>query len=107
MKEPKNGSAPSVSGVRAITSPTASARETESALPRRLGVQPRSRATARIRARVSAATPGLSLSANDTAAFETPAIRATSVMVVGDVDIVLILNRFRADVSMARRKTDI
>jgi hypothetical protein len=56
---------------------------------------------------VSAATPGLSLSANDTAAFETPAIRATSVMVVGDVDIVLILNRFRVDVSIERRKTDI
>jgi len=87
MNEQKNGSAPRVSGVRAITSPTASARETDSALPRRLGVQPRSRATERIRSRVSAATPGLPFSAKDTAPFETPATRATSAMVVGEVAI--------------------
>ena len=86
MKAPKNGSAARVSGVRAITRPTASARDTDSALPRRLGVQPRSRATARIRSRVSAASPGLPFSAKDTAALETPAARATSVMVVGEVD---------------------
>ena len=42
MKDGKNGSARSVSGGRAITSPTASARETERARARELGVQPSS-----------------------------------------------------------------
>ena len=73
MNDGKNGSARSVSGGRAITSPTASARETDSARARELGVQPSSRATARIRSRVSAATPGRLLNANETAPFETPA----------------------------------
>src|SRR5665647_2672228 len=85
MNEAKNGSAPRVSGGRAMTSPTASARETDSALPRRLGDQPRSRATA---------TPGLPFSAKDTAPFETPATRATSLMVGRDVAIDA-MNRFR------------
>ena len=58
MKEGKNGSARSVSGGRATTRPTASAFETDSARPRGLGVQPSSRATSRIRARVAGATPG-------------------------------------------------
>ena len=46
-----------------------------------LGSQPSSAAAARIRVRVSAATPGRSLTANETAAEDTPARRATSAMV--------------------------
>jgi hypothetical protein len=45
------------------------------------------------------------LSAKDTAALETPAARATSVMVVGDVDIVPKLNRFRREMSTPLVKT--
>ena len=81
MNEGKNGSARSVSGRRASTSPTAKARDTDSARARELGVQPRLRAVARIRSRVSWASPGRLLSANETAPFDTPAARATSLMV--------------------------
>ena len=81
MNEGKNGSARSVSGGRATTRPTASAFETDSARPRGLGVQPSSRATSRIRARVAGATPGRLFNANETAPFDTPAARATSLMV--------------------------
>src|SRR6478735_4381549 len=81
MKLGKNGSAPRVSGGRRTTSPTARDREAASARARWLGVQPSSAAAARIRSRVSGATPGRSLSAKDTAPFDTPALRATSEMV--------------------------
>ena len=81
MNDGKNGSEPRVSGGRAMTRPTAIDREADRARARWLGVQPSSRATARIRSRVSGATPGRSLSAKDTAPFDTPALRATSEMV--------------------------
>src|SRR4051812_25205041 len=81
MKTGKNGSAPSVSGGRARTSPTAYARDVEKARARWLGVQPSDFATSRIRARVSSATPGRSLRAKDTAPFDTPAACATSEIV--------------------------
>ena len=81
MNEGKNGSARSVSGGRAITRPAASARDTERARARWFGVQPSSRAVARIRSRVSAAMPGRLLNASETAPFDTPAAWATSVIV--------------------------
>ena len=81
MKAGKNGSALSVSGCRAITSPTVSARDEDSARARWLGVNPSSAATARIRSRVASATPGRSFRANETAPRETPAARATSAIV--------------------------
>ena len=81
MNEGKNGSARRVSGGRAITRPTASALETDKARARALGVQPISRATARIRSRVAGATPGRLCSAKETAPLDTPAARATSLMV--------------------------
>src|SRR3989337_1062163 len=82
MNDGKKGSARSVSGARAITSPTARARDTDSARARELGVQPISRAVARIRSRVAGASPSRLLNANETAPFDTPAARATSWMVV-------------------------
>lgn len=81
MNEGKNGSAPKVAGGRAMTSPTASDLDTDKARARELGVHPISRATLRIRSRVSGATPGLLLRAKDTAPFDTPAARATSLIV--------------------------
>ena len=81
MNEGKNGSDRSVSGVRAMTRPTASAFETDSALALESGVQPRSRAALRMRWRVSSPTPGRLFRANDTALFDTPAARATSAIV--------------------------
>jgi hypothetical protein len=81
MNDGKNGSARSVSGRRERTSPTANALETERALALEFGVHPRSRAASRMRSRVSGATPGRSLRANDTALFDTPAARATSAIV--------------------------
>ena len=77
-----DGSAPRVSGGRASTSPTASAWDAARARPRWLGDQPSSRAAARIRSRVCGATPGRSLSAKETAPIDTPAARATSLIVV-------------------------
>src|SRR5215211_8575318 len=65
-----------------MTSPTANARDRDSALALVLGCHSRSRAAARIRSRVWGASPGRSLSANDTAPLDTPARRATS-MIVG------------------------
>ncbi len=81
MNDGKNASARSTSGGRASTSPTALARLVDSALAPALGVQPIDSATSMIRCRVSAETPGRSFSANETAPFETPAARATSVIV--------------------------
>ncbi len=92
MKAGKNGSAPTSAGSRAITRPTAKARACESERADALGDQPSSAATVMIRSRVASATPGRPLSANDTAAFETPASRATSA-IVGSFRRVL-MNRF-------------
>src|SRR4051794_4018875 len=91
MNEGKNGSARSVSGDRAMTRPTARAFDTESARALELGVQPSSAAVRRMRSRVVGLTPGRSLSAKETAPFETPAARATSA-IVGLVT--RLLNRF-------------
>ena len=81
MNAMKNGSAPSTSGSRAITRPIACSRRPPSERAEALGSQPSSSATPRIRSRVSSATPGRPLSANDTAAVDTPAWRATSTIV--------------------------
>ena len=81
MNAGKKASARSTSGGRAMTSPTASDRETESARALEFGVQPRLSAASRIRCRVSAEMPGRPLSANETAPFDTPAAEATSVIV--------------------------
>ena len=78
MNSMKNGSSESVVSVRASTSPQAWARATESARAALFGYQPISSAIARIRARVLSESPGRSLSANETAPFDTPARRAMS-----------------------------
>ena len=69
------------SASRASTSPTARVRASVSARALADGRQPSSRAAARIRSRVPEETPGRSLTANETAAAETPARRATSAIV--------------------------
>ena len=61
--------------------PDARARASVRARACALGRQPSSSAARRIRARVASPTPGRSLTANETAAAETPARRATSVIV--------------------------
>ena len=81
MKAWKNGSAAITSGLRPITRPSANERSTLSDLARTLGRQPSSSATARMRSRVSALTPGRSLSAKETRPLLTPACAATSAMV--------------------------
>ena len=81
MNEGKKASARRISGGRATTRPTASARDTDSARARGLGDQPSCSATSRMRRRVSGARPGRSFSANETAPFETPAAVATSLIV--------------------------
>ena len=58
MNEGKNASARKISGGRAITSPTASAFETERARARGLGDQPSVSAVSRMRRRVSGEMPG-------------------------------------------------
>ena len=80
-KRTKNASVSSSAGSRASTRPTARARASVSARACALGRQPSSSAARRIRARVSSPTPGRSLTANETAAGETPARRATSSIV--------------------------
>ena len=67
--------------LRASTSPIARVRASVSARALADGCQPSSRAAARIRSRVPDETPGRSLTANETAAADTPARRATSTIV--------------------------
>ena len=81
MKEGKNASARRISGGRAMTRPTASALETDSARARGLGAQPSDSAASRIRVRVCGEIPGLPFRANETAPFDTPAAVATSLIV--------------------------
>src|SRR4051794_2046037 len=80
-KRTKNASSSSAAASRARTSPIARVRASVNARALAEGRQPSSRAAARIRARVTDETPGRSLTANDTAAAETPARRATSAIV--------------------------
>src|SRR3954470_6319781 len=80
-KRTKNASSSSSAGSRASTRPIARVRASVSARALADGRQPSSRAASRMRARVSWETPGRSLTANDTAAAETPARRATSAIV--------------------------
>ena len=63
MKRMKNGSTPRVSAGRAMTMPTAWARDTDRDLAAMLGRQPISSAMSRMRLRVSSETPGRPLSA--------------------------------------------
>jgi hypothetical protein len=80
-KRTKNGSISSWSTDRESSSPTARARASVSARAEALGRHPSSSAASRIRRRVSSATPGRPLTANDTAAVDTPARAATSSIV--------------------------
>ena len=72
MNSMKNGSSAIVVAGRASTSPSASAREAESARAARFGYHPSSFAIVRMRSRVSSETPGRPLSAYETAPFDTP-----------------------------------
>ena len=80
-KRRKNGSTSSVSTWRASSRPIAPARARLSARAGALGLQPSSAAASRIRARVASPTPRRPFMANETAAEDTPARRATSSMV--------------------------
>src|SRR3954447_11640257 len=80
-KRTKNASTSSCAASRASTSPIARVRASVSARALAEGCQPSSRAATRMRSRVSGETPGRSLTANETAAADTPARRATSAMV--------------------------
>lgn len=82
-KPAKNGSIASWRGSRASSTPTAKARDLSIALAWMLGRHLRVSATCLTRRRVSSLTPGLSLSASDTAPFDTPASLATSAIVGG------------------------
>ena len=73
MNDGKNASARRISGGRAMTRPTASALDTDSARARGLGDQPSLSAASRMRRRVSGEMPGRPLSANETAPLDTPA----------------------------------
>src|SRR5664279_2850767 len=64
-----------------ITKPRVPDRRVDSARAVAFGVNPRSEAARRIRARVSADTPARPFRANDTAPFDTPARAATSEIV--------------------------
>ncbi len=77
----KNGSISSAPRSRARTSPTAPARAEPSARAGALGRQPSASAASRIRRRVASPTPSRPLTANETAAIDTPARRATSAIV--------------------------
>ena len=68
---------------RAMASPTVCGCRPDSAAAAVLGRHPSSSATRRIRARVSAETPGRLCTASDTALVDTPARAATSRMVAG------------------------
>ena len=81
MNAGKKGSPEMMSVSRAMTSPSANERLVLSDRARRLGCQPSSAATLRMRTRVSGATPGRSLRAKETSPLLTPASRATSAMV--------------------------
>ena len=82
MKEGKNASARRISGGRAITSPTASALDTESARARGLGDQPRVSAASQDAAcGCPGRCPGRPFRAKETAPLETPAAVATSLIV--------------------------
>ena len=72
---------PSVRAGKSKTRPNAPARPSDKARAAQFGWKPRSCAMARMRARVAAETPGWPLSANDTAAFVTPARLAMSARV--------------------------
>ena len=93
-KRTKNASSSRCAGSRASTRPIARARASVSARAVALGRQPSSWAAARIRARVSGATPGRSLTAKETAAGETPARRATSAIVGRLREVSTVVRRF-------------
>ena len=81
MKAGKNGSDPRVSCERAITRPRFPDRRKDSARAVEFGVKPSSSAICSTRSRVVWDTPGRPFSANETAAFDTPARAATSEIV--------------------------
>ncbi len=81
MNDGKNASARRISGGRAMTRPTASALDTDSARARGLGDQPRFSAVSRMRLRVSGEMPGRPFRAKETAPLDTPAACATSLIV--------------------------
>lgn len=77
----KKESTPRFAAGRATTRPTVAEPSPDSARAAVLGCQPNCSATRRIRSRVTAETPGRSLSAKDTALSDTPARWAMSFMV--------------------------